>query len=172
MMRMLSVVLAAGIALAGCSSSTTATSSSTATKPAASASPSSTADQALQWCTAYAEITSALSTAPSTKEGAQTSLNALGSFDQLWAAGANLGYLTQEESDANRRAIVAYSQLVTQYAQGKKDTDQAVKDAQANLTKVTTADKPALTSSAAKVSALCGPLTAAPSSAGASPASS
>jgi uncharacterized protein YceK len=171
MKRMLTVVLAAGIALAGCSSSTTS-SSSTAAKPVVSASPSSTGDPALQWCTAYTEITSALSAAPSTKEGAQTSLNALGSFDQLWAAGANLGYLTKEESDANRRAIVAYSQLVSQFAQGKKDTDQAVKDAQANLTKVTTADKPALTSSAAKVSALCGPLTTAPSSAGASPTSS
>jgi hypothetical protein len=177
------IALTFSLALAGCSSSSTASSSasastgagsSTAASAAASASPGTTAsaDPVLQWCVAYTQITDSLSQADSSKEGAQTSLNALGAFDQLWAAGGNLGYISTEESDANRRAVVAYAALVTQVVAGKTDKDQEVIDAQANLTKVTTADQKLLESSATKVSALCGPLTADPVPSGGSGAPS
>jgi hypothetical protein len=101
-----------------------------------------------------------MSEAQPTVDGAKTSLNALQSFDQLWAAGANLGYVTTEESDANRRAIVAYSQMMKLVADGKKPDSQEVKDASANLTTVTGKDKVLLQSSSGKVQTLCAPLTA------------
>jgi hypothetical protein len=168
---LLPLVVAAGLALTGCGGSTTASSTTppavTPSGPSISASPSG--DPVLQWCVAYQQITTALSQAPSTKEGAATSINALQTFDQLWAAGANLKYVTNDEAEANRRAIVAYAALVAKFGEGKKDTDQEVKDAQANLEKVTGADQALLQSSATKVSALCGPLTAEPLPSGVSP---
>jgi len=149
----------AALALAACGSSTSSGESSTASGAAsASASPSSSADATLQWCTAYAEITAALSKADSSKVGAQTSLNALGPFDQLWAAAANLGFITQEESDANRRAVTAYSQFVKVLADGKKIDSAEAKAARDGLQKVTVTDQELLASSGKKVETLCGPL--------------
>jgi len=110
------------------------------------------------WCTAYSEITTSLQNATPDKNGAATSLNALQSFDKLWASGANLGYITTEESDANRRAIVAYSQVMKLIVDGKATDSQEVKDASKALTDVTTKDQALLNSSSAKTSALCGPV--------------
>ena len=166
----LSALAILGLAVTGCSSSSTASSStsSAAASPAVSAGPAA----ALKWCTAYGEITNTMSGAQPTVEGAKTSLNALQSFDQLWASGANLGYISTAESDANRRAVVAYSQMMKALADGKKSDSQEVKDAGANLTIVTGKDKALLQSSSDKVRTLCAPLTAPLSSASGSPAAS
>jgi hypothetical protein len=161
-----SLIAIASLAVSACSSSTTSA-SSTASSAASSASVAAAGsgaisagpDAAIQWCKAYAEITTAMSAAQPTVDGGKTSLNALQSFDQLWAAGANLGYVTTEESDANRRAIVAYSQMMKLVADGKKVDSQEVKDASANLTTVTGKDEALLQSSSGKVETLCAPLT-------------
>jgi len=159
-----SVLAVAGLAVSGCGGSTTSSASSTA--PAASSAGSSVSpsisagpDAAIKWCKAYAEITTTMADAQPTVDGAKTSLNALQSFDQLWAAGANLGYVTTEESDANRRAIVAYSQMMKLVADGKKPDSKEVSDASKNLTTVTGKDKALLQSSSGKVQTLCAPLT-------------
>ena len=166
----LSALALVAVAVTGCSSSTSASSSSSsaAASPSISAGP----DAALKWCTAYGEITNAMSAAEPTVDGAKTSMNALQSFDQLWAAGANLGYITTAESDANRRAIVAYSLMMQQIANGKKVDSQEVKDASTNLTTVTTKDKVLLQSSSDKVRSLCAPLTTPLSTASGAPAAS
>jgi hypothetical protein len=161
------ILAVTALALSACGGSTPSASSATSSAAASpsGAIPGSGAisagpDAAIQWCKAYAEITTAMSAAQPTVDGGKTSLNALQSFDQLWAAGANLGYITTEESDANRRAIVAYSQMMKLVADGKKVDSQEVKDASANLTTVTGKDKALLQSSSGKVETLCAPLTA------------
>ena len=138
----------------------------------ASASPASSADTAQQWCSAYTTITEALAAAGTTEADAKNSLEVLNSFDQLWAAGQNLGYLTSEESDANRRAVVAYAALVQVIADGKAPDSAESKTARDNLTAVTTKDTVLLTSSGQKVTALCSPFAAPASSASAAPSAS
>jgi hypothetical protein len=160
----LSVLTAAGLAVSGCGGSTSSSTASTSVTSTLgrSAAPSISAgpDAALKWCQAYAEITTSMAGAQPTVDGAKTSLNALQSFDQLWAAGANLGYVTTAESDANRRAVVAYSQMMKLIAEGKKGDSPEVKNASNNLTTVTGKDQALLQSSSGKVQTLCAPLTA------------
>lgn len=131
---------------------------------ATTAAPSATGEDAQQqWCTAYASITKQLSRQGVTPAEAKASLAALESFDQLWAAGANLGLVSAEETAANHRAIVAYAALVTLIADGKAADSTEVSAARNNLTAVTDADKSVLQSSASKITTLCAGARPAPS---------
>ena len=126
----------------------------------------------MQWCSAYTTITEALSATGSTAAAAKKALEVLDSFDPLWAAGQNLGYISTEESDANRRAVVAYGAVVKLIADGKAPDSAEVKTATDNLSTVTTNDKALLTSSSQKITALCAPLAPPTSSASAAPSAS
>lgn len=172
---------AALVTLSACSSS----SSSSADAPAASA-PAASAPAAdpsasayataitstLQWCTDYLAITDAISAASVDQSGAQTAMVALSNFDKLWASAADLGLLTTDEADANRRAVDQYLVVTKLIAEGKAIDSQEVKDAQQALVTTTNADQALLDSSVGKVSAACAPLFAQRQSGAPSPAAS
>lgn len=162
-------VAAVGVTIAmfvsGCSGSTASTSSTTpassaaASVAASAAAPLSSASAsaaAAQWCAGYTEITTTLSQGGVTAADAVTSLAALDRFDRLWADGGDLGYFSQEETDANRRTVAAYSVLVSLVADGAGPESAEVKLAQANLAASTSKDDILLTAATNKVVTLCG----------------
>lgn len=164
----LTLALAAtlGLALAGCSSSTAsdAASGSVATPSAATsaaastsvaASPSSTATPEQQWCQKYTVIATRLSQMTGEKDNSIAALPAVVAFDQLWADAATAGYLTEDESAANRRAVAAFKAVVSLIAAGSAQDSADVKKAQADMLAVTKKDDALLRSTDTKVAALC-----------------
>jgi hypothetical protein len=159
--------------LLGCSSgSPTAGSgsgSSAAATTAVGPTVSASDDILQQWCDAYATITGVLSEGMTSAKAAKTALLGLNRFAELWKLGANGEIVTNDEANANLRAIAAYRKVLDLVAAGTPSSSPEIAKAQDNVRVVTENDHEVLQSSAGKVLGLCGAPTASPSASTALP---
>jgi uncharacterized membrane protein len=153
--RGVGLILACGVLLIGCSSSTTSSSTTSATaSPTAAASRS--ADAIDEWCNSYAGLSKVLSDAGTKPESTTKALQALDRYAKLWKLAGEGGLLSPEETNANLRAVIVYRQVIQAIAGGMTEDSAEVTALKDTVRTQTENDHGLLQSSAGKVVALCG----------------